>query len=157
MQYINADKEKQHGNSIARESNSEKHPSSLSASSNVDAGRPLQVAGSGKILSKCTTTRSGSFLTNTEWNKEKSTGVENLATNTRRTGDAAQDMLDLFLGPLLKKPPNNEQEIGAGKTESMIITNESIKQATSREMWREEATLTKKKSSLKDKVAMFLD
>lgn len=80
-----------------------------------------------------------------------------MATNTRRTGDAAQDMLDLFLGPLLKKPPNNEQEIGAGKTESMIITNESIKQATSREMWREEATLTKKKSSLKDKVAMFLD
>ncbi|KAG1362821.1 hypothetical protein COCNU_10G010400 [Cocos nucifera] len=90
-------------------------------------------------------------------NKQKSTGVENMATNVRRTRNAAQDMLDLFPGPLLQKPPDDEQETGAIKTESMNITCEDDKQATSREMWREEATLPKEKSSLKDEVAMFLD
>lgn len=159
VQYVNADKEKQNEQLIIRESNLKAHPSSLSASSNIDAGRPIQSAGSGKILFKCTTTSSSAYLTNTERNIEKSPGVGNFATNIPRTGDTVQDMLDLFIGPLLKKPLAIEQENGAINTESMNITNETDKQDRSRELWREEGTLilTKKKSSFKDKVAMFLD
>nr|XP_029117393.1 uncharacterized protein LOC105034259 isoform X2 [Elaeis guineensis] len=157
--YVNADKEKQHEHSITRESHLKANPSSLSASSNVNAGRPIQAAGSGKIISKCITTSSSSYLTDTERNKEKRLGGENFATNITRTGDTVQDMLDLFIGPLLQKPSAIEQENGTIKTESMNITVETDKQARSRELWREEGTLvlTKKKSSFKDKVAMFLD
>lgn len=158
-EYVNADREKQYERLVTIESHSETHPSNLSASSHDDSGRPLQAAGSGKILSKCTATRSSSYLNNTERRKEKGPGVENFATNIKRTGDAAQDMLDLFLGPLLKKPPAIEQENGAIKAKSMNVTDETDnKQARNREMWREGTLmLTKKKSSLKDKVAMFLD
>ncbi|XP_008779022.2 uncharacterized protein LOC103698756 [Phoenix dactylifera] len=158
-EYVNADREKQHEHSITRESHSETHPSSLLASSYVDAGRPIQAAGSGKMLSKCTTTSSSSHSTNTERNKGKSPGAENVATNISGTGDAVQDMLHLFIGPLLKKPLAIEQENGATKTESMNIPNETGKQDRIGEVWSEEGTLilTKKKSSLKDKVAMFLD
>lgn len=79
---------------------------------------------------------------------------EEIAIIDRRTGDPAQDMLDLFLGPLLKKP--FEQ-----KTRSLIkdmeFAYEFEMQSQNTVVGEEIEPLMKKKSSLKDKVAMFLD
>ncbi|KAK2635764.1 hypothetical protein Ddye_030556 [Dipteronia dyeriana] len=71
------------------------------------------------------------------------------------TGDPAQDMLDLFLGPLLKKPIQQEK-----KTEftanGMVFTNKLQKLSQS-DVREEMVYPMKTKSSLKDKVAMLLD
>ncbi|KAL7001488.1 hypothetical protein U1Q18_002640 [Sarracenia purpurea var. burkii] len=75
--------------------------------------------------------------------------------NRSRTGDPAQDMLDLFLGPLLKKPDGEENKIELIEKE-MLFSCEIVKQRQGN-IASEVVPLTKKKSSLKDKVAMFLD
>ncbi|KAJ3682314.1 hypothetical protein LUZ60_014887 [Juncus effusus] len=83
---------------------------------------------------------------------------ENIAqTNIVKTGDAAQDMLDLFLGPLLKNPGLNK-EPSFESVEPACST--SLFERSERETYRGEKVdepLEKKKSSLKDKVALFLD
>lgn len=70
------------------------------------------------------------------------------------TVDPAQDMLDLFLGPLLKKPLKEENK-SFMKDAAFAYEIERLSQnvVSGEEM----GPLMKKKSSLKDKVAMFLD
>ncbi|XP_059649848.1 uncharacterized protein LOC132295571 [Cornus florida] len=72
------------------------------------------------------------------------------------TGDPTQDMLDLFLGPLLNKPLEEEK-----KVESIVqdlTFSYELKIHNQNDVLGEELVpLTKKKSSLKDKVAFFLD
>lgn len=71
------------------------------------------------------------------------------------TGDPAQDMLDLFLGPLLKKPIAKEN---TNSTNDIIIPHETKHQqhAAAAVVSNKPVTLTKKKSSLRDAVAMLL-
>lgn len=69
------------------------------------------------------------------------------------SGNPTQDMLDLFLGPLLKKTQEKEKEI----TEEINFTHEVKKQPCSVVLGEEPPVVMKKKTSLKDKVAMFLD
>lgn len=76
---------------------------------------------------------------------------DGIVSNPSRTGDPAQDMLDLFLGPLLKKPLEEKKQF-AFVTEDVKFVHEFKKQCQ-----EEMVPLTKKKSSLKDKVAVFLD
>ncbi|CAK9162785.1 unnamed protein product [Ilex paraguariensis] len=78
------------------------------------------------------------------------------ATSPNLTGNPTQDMLDLFLGPLLKKPPDKEKEVGLIR-EDMTFANELRKHSQNLLLGEEPVPLTKKKSSLKDKVAMFFD
>ncbi|GAA0138243.1 hypothetical protein LIER_34905 [Lithospermum erythrorhizon] len=59
------------------------------------------------------------------------------------TGDPTQDMLDLFLGHLLKRPQEEEKKMDI----SLAVPREEPVAVP----------FTKKKSSLKDKVAMFFD
>lgn len=72
------------------------------------------------------------------------------------SGDPTQDMLDLFLGPLLKRTQEEEKKTNL-ISEEMSFAYEIKKQKHSVVVREEHAPLTKKKSSLKEKVAMFLD
>lgn len=76
--------------------------------------------------------------------------------NPSRTGDPTQDMLDLFLGPLLKKPLEEEKKVEV-ITDDMVFAHALRKQNQEIVLGDVPVPLTKKKSSLKDKVAMFLD
>lgn len=76
--------------------------------------------------------------------------------NPSRTGDPTQDMLDLFLGPLLKKPLEEEKKAEV-ITDDMVFAHALRKQNQEIVLGDVPVPLTKKKSSLKDKVAMFLD
>ncbi|KAL4570031.1 hypothetical protein LXL04_025680 [Taraxacum kok-saghyz] len=70
------------------------------------------------------------------------------------TGDPAQDMLDLLLGPLLKKPiPKKEVTL----YEDMIVPHEVKNHEHDPIVSNKPVDFTKKKSSLRDAVAMFLD
>ncbi|OWM77609.1 hypothetical protein CDL15_Pgr017007 [Punica granatum] len=72
------------------------------------------------------------------------------------TGDPAQDMLNLLLGPLLKKRVDKDEKEDELLTSSMSFTEEfSQKQTT--DGVRETIPQAKKKTSLKDKIAMFLE
>lgn len=75
--------------------------------------------------------------------------------NTVSTGDPARDMLDLFLGPLLKTSGEVEREANT-MTEKLRLDHE-----LTRRSWNdtvvEAAPVTKEKSSLRDKVAMLFD
>lgn len=81
--------------------------------------------------------------------------AEFVATGTSQTGDPAQEMLDLFLGPLLKKPLKEEKNKSI--VEGMEFTQEFTRKSQEEFAGEEMIPLMKKKSSLKDKVAMFLD
>ncbi|THU69318.1 hypothetical protein C4D60_Mb08t13170 [Musa balbisiana] len=136
---VNADRQKQHGRSTAKEPRSE--PCSSDSSVVIGGAGPRQTACPRQALSRCTKTSGPNF-----------------PEATPRTGDAAQDMLDLLLGPLLKKPTSEEHENRTVATETMNLTHKpSEPSTTSKEIWKEEVLLTKRKSSLKDKVAMLLD
>ncbi|KAI3728487.1 hypothetical protein L6452_17124 [Arctium lappa] len=74
--------------------------------------------------------------------------------DSQMTGDPAQDMLDLFLGPLLKKPIGKEETISI---KDIILPREVKKQQHDAVISDKPVTLTKKKSSLRDAVAMLLD
>lgn len=75
--------------------------------------------------------------------------------NLGKTGDPVRDMLDLFLGPLLKTTEEAERKIDA-MNEEIILDHECSKRSQN-DTVAEMASLTKKKSSLKDKIAMLLD
>ncbi|KAM5566478.1 hypothetical protein ABKV19_014909 [Rosa sericea] len=81
---------------------------------------------------------------------------EEIALNSSRTGDPAQDMLDLFLGPWLKKPVEKEARTDI-LTDNLAFSYKVESQTHSNVVKEEIAPITKKKTSLKDKVAMFLD
>ncbi|KAK9076277.1 hypothetical protein SSX86_004610 [Deinandra increscens subsp. villosa] len=74
--------------------------------------------------------------------------------DSKLTGDAAQDMLDLFLGPLLKKPILKEE---TSSTNDILISHEIKNRQHAAVISNKPVTLTKKKSSLRDAVAMLLD
>lgn len=87
--------------------------------------------------------------------KSENSSTEEIVININRTGDPAQDMLDLFLGPLLKKPVDEKK-----KDFAMSDTDFSQQfgiQSKTNIVREETAPSMKKKSSLKDKIAMFLD
>ncbi|KAL8100638.1 uncharacterized protein LOC141687211 [Apium graveolens] len=76
--------------------------------------------------------------------------------NLSSTGDPAQDMLDLLLGPLLTQPPKEEKKADI-ITDEMIIAHQLKKQNQKVHINDAAIPLAKKKTSLKDKVAMLLD
>lgn len=76
--------------------------------------------------------------------------------NLSSTGDPAQDMLDLLLGPLLTQPPKEEKKADI-ITDEMIIEHQLRKQNQKVHINDAAIPLAKKKTSLRDKVAMFLD
>ena len=84
----------------------------------------------------------------------------NIPSNVVTTGNPVQDMLDLFLGPLLKKSALVKEPLIEPLEEvcnfSLVETNEKAVYRDEKKPVEERETLVKKKGSLKDKVAMFL-
>ncbi|GMJ13394.1 hypothetical protein HRI_005008600 [Hibiscus trionum] len=80
--------------------------------------------------------------------------VDKILINTSRTGDPAQDMLDLFLGPWLKKTA--EEKRSEFVMRDLTFSNE-LGKGTRNDVKEETIPLTKKKCTLRDKVAMLLD
>ncbi|KAI3694099.1 hypothetical protein L1987_77059 [Smallanthus sonchifolius] len=74
--------------------------------------------------------------------------------DSKMTGDPAQDMLDLFLGNLLKKPIVKE---ATSSTNGIIIPREIKDKKHAAVVSNKPVTLMKKKSSLRDAVALLLD
>ncbi|XP_057962961.1 uncharacterized protein LOC131154298 [Malania oleifera] len=89
------------------------------------------------------------------YNSTENLASEETVIHPGRTGDPTQDMLDLFLGPLLKKPSKHKKIDFF--SEDVKISHEFRKPSQNKMAGEEPVPLMKKKSSLKDKVAMFLD
>ncbi|PWA88031.1 hypothetical protein CTI12_AA125230 [Artemisia annua] len=75
-------------------------------------------------------------------------------TDFKTTDDPAQDMLDLFLGPLLNKPIRKEE---TSSTKDVVIPREITSQKHDPVISDKPITFAKKKSSLRDAVAMLLE
>lgn len=125
--------------------------------SSVTSEAEFPANGSSQILSKCSASKCSSHLNESKGKERDNSGVQYSATDIKRTGDTAQDMLDLFLGPLLRKPPSKEREYGPVESERLLSIQNSDKQVRNSLLLNEEAPVMKKKTSLKDKVAMFLE
>jgi len=201
LQYVSAEKEKQCEQQATRECTSERNPSRLYVSSKSIIDGASEAGGFSQILSKCTRSSRSSHLTENEGKERENHKSENFAANIISTGDAAQDMLNLYLGPFLKKSPHEEQKFRVIESEGLPLVQtieskelpsvqtiaskglpavqtihstglpsiqeikskglpsvyELNKQFGSCALSKEEAHMMKKKSSLKDKVAMFFD
>ncbi|KAL9681341.1 hypothetical protein QQ045_013124 [Rhodiola kirilowii] len=78
----------------------------------------------------------------------------NIFSNISRTGDPAQDMLNLLLGPLLMKPVEESKKT---LNNDYMPLDRPVQNQSQKHIVDELAPLVKKKTSLKDKVAMFLE
>lgn len=81
---------------------------------------------------------------------------EEIVVPIERTGDPAQDMLNLLLGPLLKKRANEEKKNEELPTNSRMFIGE-VNQSQVSNVTGDTIPQPKKKTSLKDKIAMFLE
>lgn len=164
-EYVNADREKEHARvltgstgcsqvlSRCTTTKSSSHPSGVGLNDNENTTEKIST----DILSRCTMAGCSSDQSESGRKAKESPTTKNIDVNVVRTGDTAQDMLDLFLGPLLKKLPAEEPQFRITKAESFCLVPESKKQVRSMPEGNEDAPLTKKKSSFKDKVSVFLN
>ncbi|KAK9115096.1 hypothetical protein Syun_021893 [Stephania yunnanensis] len=124
----------------------------------TEATHPIEVskrrtASSSTCLSDFTSsidlTRHGAAQSN-----EEAQAIVDAGFSQRITGDPTQDMLNLFLGPLLLQPQVEERRL-----ESMEEDITSHSELCKKEALQEKIVplVAKKKSSLKDKVTLFLD
>ncbi|RZC61772.1 hypothetical protein C5167_023521, partial [Papaver somniferum] len=100
----------------------------------------------GGIISSMKERSTSTFIKN-NWESSEDGGI---ISSQSRTGDSTQDMLDLFLGPLLRIPQTAEKK-SESITEDFNLACEPRKQKQSEVYGEEVVPLTKKKSSLKDK------
>lgn len=148
MQYIATDKHTEQQQSLHTEQDAERRLSAISFSGKESGGLPSAPHSSWK------SPRHEEMVS--VHNSVGTSAGEGTVVNPCSTGDPAQDMLDLLLGPLLKKPAWEENKIGLIK-EDMTFAGDITKQRQNNIGTEVVVPLTKKKSSLKDKVAMFLD
>lgn len=145
FQYVEADKVMEQHKLNCRECELERQSQAIDFSRN-EAGSSLKAEQSNRISPIHDTVTS---------HKSTMISVGGVVSNPSRTGDPAQDMLDLFLGPLLKKPLEEKKQFEF-VTENTKYVRE-FKNQCQNDVVEEMVPLTKKKSSLKDKVAVFLD
>ncbi|XP_061342175.1 uncharacterized protein LOC133288435 isoform X2 [Gastrolobium bilobum] len=106
--------------------------------------------------SPCENKKSSSSRREALYSSTPTTTGELIATSSSQTGHPAQDMLDLFLGPLLRKTLEKEEK-RKSTVESLEITHEFNRLSQDENVGEEMVPLMKKRNTLKDKVAMFLD
>ncbi|KAF7151633.1 hypothetical protein RHSIM_Rhsim02G0032700 [Rhododendron simsii] len=148
QEYITTDKQTEQQQSLHTEQDVERQLSPISFSGREPGGLPSAPHSSWKSP--------GHEEMVSVHNSVGTSAGEGTVVNPCSTGDPAQDMLDLLLGPLLKKPGWEENKIGLIK-EDMTFAGDITKQRQNNIGTEVVVPLTKKKSSLKDKVAMFLD
>ena len=113
---------------------------------------------SGPNLDFCCENTKPSFSSReTLCNSTPTTTSELITTSTSQTGDPAQDMLDLLFGPLLKKPLEKEEEKNKSLVGGLESTSEFTRKSKDDLVGEEMFPLMKKRSTLRDKVAMLLD
>ncbi|KAI5353475.1 hypothetical protein L3X38_006369 [Prunus dulcis] len=117
----------------------------------VSSGNELEDSADAQICN-----RRSLIADTTTFKPNRSLASKGIGLNSGGTGDPAQDMLDLFLGPLMKKTVEKESE-SRFLTEDVTFAHEIIRESHSNVVKEGIAPIMKKKSSLKDKVAMFLD
>ncbi|ONI32003.1 hypothetical protein PRUPE_1G344100 [Prunus persica] len=117
----------------------------------VSSGNELEDSADAQICN-----RRSLIADTTTFKPNGSLASKGIGLNSGGTGDPAQDMLDLFLGPLMKKTVEKESE-SRFLTEDVTFAHEIIRESHSNVVREGIAPIMKKKSSLKDKVAMFLD
>ncbi|KAI6676785.1 hypothetical protein NL676_037581 [Syzygium grande] len=117
---------------------------------------PMRASGNVQQYSLDAVADPNEILDDAKHTKNNSAGVptgEETVVGIKRTGDPAQDMLDLFLGPWLRKPVE-EEKMSQFVVDEVIPMQDQEKQSHS-VVIVEAVSPLKKKSSLKDKVAMF--
>lgn len=147
MQYVEADKDRDDRHKIYAERESSRINQRTSYTMN-------QAEGS-FITNKDSKQSALDFKTSIPHESTAISGGEKVDRSVRTMGDPAKDMLDLFLGPLLKKSVEIEQ--------SKFLTTDvqfscDLKSQNQRhnDNVGEVVSVMKKKSSLRDKVAIFL-
>ncbi|OVA01140.1 hypothetical protein BVC80_8819g19 [Macleaya cordata] len=154
-EYVKADQGQACQQPATTEPESTQFPASSDFSRN-ESGGYIEATQSSIGLPTSTTTWLSSDFTKTRLNNQDSSASMTIIGSPCRTGDPTQDMLDLFLGPLLRKPQTEERKFES-VTEDITLDCEFRKQNQSENLGKEVVPLMKKKSSLKDKVAMFFD
>ncbi|KAK1297766.1 hypothetical protein QJS10_CPB15g00092 [Acorus calamus] len=157
-EYVKADEEKQHQQEDTTCHKSKPVFPITSVLDKIRLGGSIQEDKSLSGPSRCTTViHGGPAETSGKEHENPSSPVA--SSNPSKTGNAAQDMLDLLLGPLLKKPPVNEAK-PKSLTEDIRLECElnSKRVIQSVDLGREQLVAApKKKSSLKEQIALFLD
>lgn len=82
---------------------------------------------------------------------------EEIVVPLESTGDPAQDMLNLLLGPLLNKRVNEEKKKNEELLTNRLVFSEEVKPSQAANVVGNAIPQSKKKTSLKDKIAMFLE
>ncbi|KAJ8649268.1 hypothetical protein MRB53_002291 [Persea americana] len=118
------------------------------------SGGSLLVTGIVQEMSTCTITGSSPNLVGSE-REERESLASRVTITTSRTGDPAQDILELLLGPLLEKPQVGERTLDTLR--KVVMACNFGQDISSQAGVEQEMPLTKNKSGLKDKVAMFLE
>ncbi|KAK9091430.1 hypothetical protein Sjap_024607 [Stephania japonica] len=85
---------------------------------------------------------------------EEAQSIMDAGFSQRITGDPTQDMLNLFLGPLLMQPPVEERRLEDVEKDITLHSELRKKEALQEKVV---PLVAKKRSSLKDKVTLFLD
>ncbi|KAL6883769.1 hypothetical protein ACP4OV_011183 [Aristida adscensionis] len=185
-EYVNADKQKQHGLETMKTAGCEERPSYPSISTDLEG--TVVDSRSMKGLSQCVTVTTNTRPCEYRGEQSKSHQELQVSSSVESTGDAFQDILNHILGPMFSKPAGyvNKSEyiesITAAanhlpekkyETESFNATvnhppekNDYIESISTTAMPekkdlhsqvpRQVEPVVKKKSSLKDKVALFL-
>lgn len=121
-------------------------------------GKQQPLDGEHKVETQFADSASSRYETTSRHISAETLTGEGVIVNPRMTGDPAQDMLDLFLGPLLKNPLEKDNKKVELITADMRFAHESEKLKENDVCGVEPVSLlAKKRSSLRDKVAAFLD
>ena len=153
VQYVK-DSEKNCQQTTIEEPKSRSQFQNMAIISKNGSGGSLQVAGIVQEMSTCRTGSSPNLVGSER--EERESLASGVTITTSRTGDPAQDMLELLLGPLLRKPQAGERTLDTLRKD-MAIACDFGEDISSQAGVEQEVPLTKKRSSLKDKVAMFLE
>ncbi|KAF9677531.1 hypothetical protein SADUNF_Sadunf08G0117300 [Salix dunnii] len=145
LKYVKADEDSRRKQTSGRECKLQRQLPTTASSKN-DLEESLVVLDDKHISANCETTSCSSTM--------NLVSQESLISSSR-TGDPAHDMLDLFLGPLLKKPMEIEK-MSEFIAKDVDFTLE-LKKKSHSDFGDEMAPPMKKKSSLKDKVSLLLD
>lgn len=144
-EYVKADEDSRRKQTSGRECKLQRQLPATASSKN-DLEESFIVLDGKHLSASCETTSYGSTM--------NLVSEESLISSSR-TGDPAHDMLDLFLGPLLKKPMEKGKR-SEFTTMDVDFTFE-LKKKTRNDFGDEMVPPMKKKSSLKDKVSLLLD
>ncbi|XP_062201041.1 uncharacterized protein LOC133903630 [Phragmites australis] len=154
-EYVNADKQKQNELETVKTARCKEHLPCPTISTEADTGGSVVNAQSMKGLMPCTT-----VTTNTRPSQHR--GADNkghqelmCSSSLETTGDVAQEMLNLFLGPLLSKPADYGNRSEYIESITANVNHLPEKKDLHNEVPRQGEAVTKKKSSLKDKLALL--